>query len=279
MTAQRLAAMRIVVGAYAVIYTLARLPELVAAAQMHRGSWSPLGIARVLHEPLPPGLAIAVAIITVPLLGLFASGFAYRIVAPLAAIALLWTMTYRNSWGQPFHTENLLVLHVIALACAPAADAWAWRMPSRAIADDRAYAFHIRVLAVITVSTYVLAGIAKLRLAGGAWTGGEQLRNQIAMDNARKVLLGAAPSFIATPLLGHPSLFTGVSIATLIVELGAPLALIPRIGRVWVWAAWGFHVGVLLLMNIVFPYPLFGVAFVPWIDVAGMFRRVRRSQV
>jgi len=32
----------------------------------------------------------------------------------LAALALLWTLTYRNAWGQIFPTENLLVLHVIA---------------------------------------------------------------------------------------------------------------------------------------------------------------------
>ena len=44
---------------------------------------------------------------------------------PIAAALLLWTLSYRNSWGLPFHTENLLVLHVIALALAPAADAWA----------------------------------------------------------------------------------------------------------------------------------------------------------
>lgn len=273
MQGKQLAAIRIVVGIYAVVYTLARLPELVAVAQMHRGAWVPVGIVRAVGAPLPVWLAIAITLATVVLLVAFVSGFAYRAIAPLAAAALLWTMTYRSSWNQIFHVENLLVIHVIALACAPAADAWAWRGRAR---DDRPYGFHVKVLAIVTVLTYVLAGIAKLRLAGAAWLDGEQLRNQIAMDNARKLLLGASPSRLATPLLGHPALFTGVSIATLIVELGAPFALIPKVGRVWVWAAWGFHVGVLLLMNIVFPYPLSGVAFVPWLDLPGMFRKLGR---
>ncbi|MFT3692013.1 MAG: hypothetical protein QM831_02645 [Kofleriaceae bacterium] len=259
----KLATIRIVVGAYAVVYTLARLPELIAAAQMHRGAWVPVGVVRVISSPLPPWLAIAIACVTVLLLIAFTLGIRYT--APFAAAALLWTMTYRCSWNQVFHVENLLVLHVIALACVP---------PNTK--DER---FHIRVLQIVTVMTYVLAGIAKLRLAGTDWLDGEQLRNQIAVDNARKVLLGASPSHIAMPLLHHPAMFTGVSIATLIVELGAPLALIPRVGRVWVWAAWGFHVGVLLLMNIVFPYPLFGVAFVPWIDLPGIFRKLRRSEL
>jgi hypothetical protein len=34
---------------------------------------------------------------------------------------------------------------------------------------------------------------------------------------------------------------------------------------VWALGAWGFHVGVVLLMNIWFPYPLFGFAFLPFV--------------
>jgi hypothetical protein len=46
------------------------------------------------------------------------------------------------------------------------------------------------------------------------------------------------------------------------VELGAPLALLDRRLRVlWAIAAWTFHLGVLALMGIGFPYPLTGVAF------------------
>jgi hypothetical protein len=203
----------------------------------------------------------------------FALGVAYRVVAPLAALALLWTLSYRNAWGQPFHTENLLVLHVLALACSPAADAWALA-PARA-GEPRDYGWAIKLLAALTAATYVVAGLAKLRLAGTAWLDGEQLRNQIAIDNARKVLLGAAPSRLARPLLAHPSWFTGFSIATLAIELGAPLALLGRrVARAWASSAWLFHVGVLALMNIVFPYPLVGLAFLPLVEPERLARRV-----
>jgi hypothetical protein len=47
------------------------------------------------------------------------------------------------------------------------------------------------------------------------------------------------------------------------VELGAPAAMAGgRIAALWAAAAWGFHLGVLALMHILFPYPLAGVAFV-----------------
>jgi Vitamin K-dependent gamma-carboxylase len=277
--AERLAALRIAIGTYALVYVLVRGPELISIAQLHRGSFDAIGVTRILSSPLAPWLVIAVGVATVVLLVLFILGIAYRYVAPACALALLWTLTYRNAWGQPFHTENLVVLHVIALACSPAADAWTLGTPRT---GDRAdYGWAIKLLAALTAATYVIAGVAKLRLAGAAWLDGEQLRNQIAVDNARKVLFGAMPSRLAVPLLGHPGWFTGFSIATLVVELGAPIALFGgRIARIWALTAWLFHLGVLALMNIVFPYPLLGVAFLPLLEPEkiirwGMRRRAR----
>ena len=53
-----------------------------------------------------------------------------------------------------------------------------------------------------------------------------------------------------------------VALATLVVELGAPVALLGgRWRNAWVASAWLFHVGTLALMAIMFPYPLSGVAF------------------
>jgi hypothetical protein len=272
--AERLAALRIAIGAYAAVYLIARLPELVASAQLHRGSFEPLGVVRILGAPLPPWLAIAITIATIGLMIAFALGLVYRIVAPIAALALLWTLSYRNAWGQPFHTENLVVLHVLALACAPAADAWALA-PRPEHEEGGDYGWAIKLLAALTAATYVIAGVAKLRLAGWAWLDGEQLRNQIAIDNARKVLLGAAPSRFAMPFLEHPSWFTTFSVLTLVIELGAPLVVLGRrVARVWALTAWLFHVGVLALMNIVFPYPLLGLAFLPLLEPEVLARRV-----
>ncbi|HEY6034690.1 MAG TPA: HTTM domain-containing protein [Kofleriaceae bacterium] len=264
--AERLALLRIAIGAYATIYVLARSGELIASAQLHAGSFAPVGVVRIVAAPVALWLAIAIAAACVALLIAFTLGIAYRVVAPLAALALLWTLTYRNAWGQVFHTENLVVLHVIALACAPAADAWTLGQKSSVprAGDPRDYGWAIKLLAALTAATYLIAGIAKLRLAGMTWLDGEQLRNQIAVDNAREVLFGATPSALALPLLAHPGWFTGFSIGTLAIELGAPLVFLHRrVARVWVILAWAFHLGVLALMHIAFPYALLGLAFLP----------------
>ena len=274
--AERLAALRILIGGWALFYVLARLPEFMAVARYGAANFHPYGVVRVLDAPLPAGAVLPIAIATCLLLAAFITGFAYRITAPLAALALLWTITYRNVWGMPFHTENLLVLHVIVLALSPAADAWAIGSRGRA-ASAAGYGWAIKLCAALTAATYLLAGIAKLRIAGAGWIDGELLRNQIAVDNLRKALLGDGVAPLANLVLDHPGPLVVFCVMTLAIELGAPLALLHRYaGYAWCLGAWGFHVGVVLLMNIWFPYPLFGLAFLPFVPaeriVAGVLR-------
>jgi hypothetical protein len=269
--AERLAGLRILAGGFALIYLVARLGHLLAAAHMPPAAWRPIGVVRWLCErPLDPSLWSALVVATALLALTFTLGVAHRLLAPPFAALLLFILTYRSSWTQIFHTENLLVLHVAVVALAPAADAWSLdrrrraRRGAPAAAPDGRYAWAVRTAAAVTVATYVLAGVAKLRISGLDWISGEQLRNQIAIDNLRKVLLGDAFAALATPLLSWPGLFAALAALTVAVELGAPLAL--RGGRVaaaWALIAWGFHVGVLLLMAIVFPYALAGIAFAP----------------
>jgi hypothetical protein len=277
--AERLAALRIAVGGFALVWLIARLPELAAMARSPASQLAPVGVVGVLRAPLPPGVVIAIAGATIALLAAFTLGVAYRITAPLAALGALWTLSYRSSWGMVFHTEDLLVLHLLALA--PAADAWA--LGARARGDRGAgYGWAIRLLAALTCATYLLAGIAKLRLAGVHWLDGAQLAHQIAIDNLRKALLGAATAPLAAPLVAHPAALGPLSIAALAIELGAPLALLGgRTARVWAAAAWAFHAGVILAMNVWFPYPLCGVAFLPLLAaerVVGAPMRWRRSR-
>jgi hypothetical protein len=256
-----------VVGVFACAYLASRFPEIVASARLPTSLFEPLGVVTVLGAPLPSAVAIAIAAATLALLVAFTLGFAYRTIAPLAAAALLWTLSYRTSWGQTFHTENLLVLHVLALACCPAADVWVIGTV-RPKPGHAGYGWGIKLLVALTAATYVVAGIAKLRIAGTSWLDGEQLRNHVAIDNLRKALLGDPVSPLAIPLLDHPALFTGFSLATLVIELGAPVALLGgRIAVTWAIGAWLFHLGVMLVMTILFPYALFGFAFLPLFPV------------
>lgn len=261
--AERLAALRLLIGGFALVYVALRLGEFHAVASLPASQFAPVGVTRVLAAPLPLAATAAIHAATLALLLAFVAGWRFRVVAPLAAAALLWTLTYRNSWGMVFHTDNLLVLHVLALACAPAADAWALA-PRPAAPPAAGYGWAIKLLAALTAATYVLAAVAKLRVAGLDWMDGELLRNHIAVDNLRKALLGDGMAPLARPFLDHPAGFTAFCVLTIALELGAVAALAGgRLARLWALGAWGFHVGVILLMNIWFIYPLAGLAFAP----------------
>jgi hypothetical protein len=181
-----------------------------------------------------------------------------------------------------------MVLHVLVLALAPAADAYAlrarWfssqRKPTPAV--DGRYGWAVRTIGVVTLATYVAAGVAKLDNTGLSWVFGHALREQIAYDAVRKIELGSIYSPLAAGMVRAAWLFPIFALFTLGVELLAPLALLgTRWAIGWCVAAWFFHVGVLVSMAIVFPYPLSGCAFLSlfplerWRNLAWL-RRPRR---
>lgn len=271
--AARLALLRIAVGGFATYYLISRLRPLSNVATLQDWEFAPVGLAWFLARPLPSAVVLGSVVVAIALAAAFALGFRYRIVAPAFAVLLLWITSYRNSWGMLYHTDNLLVFHALLLAAAPAADtlsldARRWRQQGRPVATDGEhgrYGWVIRALCVVTVTVYLLAGVAKLKLGGLAWAGGEQLRAQVAFDNLRKVMLGREASDIGVWMVRHPALFAPLAALTLLIELGAPLALAHRRAALaWTLGAWAFHVGVLVTMRITFIYPLSFVPFLPF---------------
>lgn len=261
--ATRLAAVRWLVLGFAVVYLVCATLPLLRPAFLAVSAFKPIGVVSVLPSPLSPSVAVAlhVAAIATGITALI--GAYYRVSAPAFALLLLWVTTYRSSWGMLFHTENLLVLHVAVLACCPqSADVWAFRNGGETRSDADFYGWPLRVLSILTLSTYLISGIAKLHLAGPEWLGGDEIRSHIAFDAVRKIELGSLHSPLGAALVGVPWVFTPLALITLAFELGAPLALLgPRCALIWTITCWGFHAGVVLLMMIVFPYPLSGVAF------------------
>lgn len=283
---ERLAALRILVGGFAVAYLAIRLPNLLALYDL--GGFQPVGVASLLSSPLPPAVVVAQALLAL-LLGLaFALGLGFRVTGPAFALALLWVLTYRNAWGMIFHTENLLVMHVLALGCSPAGDVWsldARRARRRGAAPpvpSARYGWPVRLLVLLTLGSYLVAGVAKLRLSGLGWAASDLLRNYIAYDNLRKHLLGDWYSPLGGWLVRFDWLFPPLAAGSLLLELLAPLALLgPRTARVWSLLAWSFHLGVWAIMAIFFPYPLLGLAYAPLFAVERLplFRRLQRDAV
>lgn len=265
----RLERVRVLVGAYLAVWATVRLPHHLEVAGLDPARWDGVGPLALLDRPPPRWLSILAAVALVAVATAFAARFRPAVSGPACAVLALFVAALDSSWGQVFHTENLVVVHAALLAAASLA-----RRPDPA--------FVLRLLAVATATTYVLAGVAKLRNGGWDWVAGDVLRDQVAFDNLRKAVLGAPWSAIGGWAVAHGWLFPPLALAALAVELGAPAALLSqRAALIWSGAAWLFHIGIAALMWIGFPYALSGVAFTPLLPVerVPLPRALRRTVV
>lgn len=280
-TPERLAYVRIVVLGFACVWLGVMAPDIIARAQLHESRFAAVGLAtatgRVDPVLLAPMVALGLGVGVLALLGV-----RYRITAPLFAATLWWLLSYRNSWGHLSHSEHLLVLHVAVLAVSPAADALRVGHAGRRLdpTPHPAYGWPLRLLMLVTVSTYVVAGLAKIGTGGTAWLSGEAVRLHVGTEVLRNLRVGLAPARVGQWLLGWPPAFGVLAIGTVVLELGAPLALLRRVGpiplgRLWIVGLWLMHFGIWLVMGIGFPYPLSGVAFAAWLPLDRIVARIR----
>ena len=264
--AERLAVLRILVGAFSVVYLIVRLPAFLVLAGADPARFEPVGLLAAFDRAVSPVAWRALVAAAVVLGIAYTVGLLFRVTGPLFALALLVLCTYRSSWGQLLHFENLMVLQVLIVGFSAGADALALDARRRTVLPRSASAYGgpVRLAATVTVLTYVLAGVAKLRIGGIEWMLGDTLRNHVAYSAARLELLGGTPSWIGRQLVGRAWLFPPLATASVLVELAAPVALLGgRVRTAWVASAWLLHAGVAALMFVVFPYPLFLVAFAP----------------
>ena len=286
---ERLAMFRIIIGTFAVGYLLVRLPVFLQLGDRRTG-FDGVGLAAVLDGPVPGGVVdLVVAATLVAGIG-FVLGWRFRVFGPIFAIGMLALGSYRGSWGQLLHFENLMVLYLLIVALSPAADAWSFDARRRPLAGDVSaqestrYGWPIALASLVLVVTYVIAGIAKLRYGGLDWVFGDTLRNHVAYAAARLDLLGGTPSPFAGVAVRLGWVWPFVAAATIAVELAAPIALFGgRIRNTWVIATWLMHVGILAFMLIGFPMPLFLVAFAPLYRVERLWTQrpawLRRSEL
>lgn len=276
--AARLAGVRIVVGAFSLWYLGRRVRMLRRLAATDAREFEPVGPVRILDRPLPVPVVQATTLATLGAAAAFTLGWRHRVTGPAFSTLLLWTLSYRNSWSMIFHTDNSLVLHALVLGVTPAADAWSLDAASGRAAGagaggtltgDRRYGWPLQLMTAASTSAYALSGLAKLvGPRGGQWVRGDALRAQIAVDGVRKELGGGRATPVAYAMYDHPLLFRLAALGTVILELGAPLALVSRrVARPIALALFGMHWGIRAVMGINFRYPASGAAFAPFVDL------------
>ncbi len=264
---ERLAAFRVCVGVFTVVYLTLRFPVFWSLPDKSPKAFAGVGPLAWAAHPLPD-IVIRGALVVALASGVAATaGFRFRVAGPTFAATVLLLTAYRSSWGQLLHFENLVVLHLLILAVFPAADAWSLdaRRTGGRRRDPTTYGLALQLACLCVVTTYVIAGIAKLRLGGFEWALGHTLRNHIAYSAVRLDLLGGAASPLAGVVVRNAWILPPIAALSVVIELAAPVALVgPRLRNVWVTAAWAMHVAILATMLVGFAYPLSLVAFTPF---------------
>jgi vitamin K-dependent gamma-carboxylase-like protein len=284
--AARLATLRILIGAFSLLDIGLRYPVFSGIADTSPTLFQPVGLASFLAAPIPGQVFRLLVILTLVANVAFLLGWRYRYSGPLFAGLLLGVLCYRNSWSMIYHSDNLLVLHVLILGFAPAADAFSLDALARSRLAKRAtgalnpwpardpagaweYGFPIRLMCAVTTVTYFLAAVAKVAgPMGWTWATGEALRSQIAVDAVRKEILGSGAQPLFFLLYEYLPLFSALAIGSLVLELGAPAVLLSGVlSRWWVVGALLMHWGIFFLMGILFEYHLSGLAFASFFDL------------
>jgi hypothetical protein len=282
--AQRLAMLRIAVGTYAFLFLFIRSLHLWNAATYPPSRWKPVGILVPLTSAPAPWIFRSLLLLSLVVGVGFVTGWRYRLTGPVFAVLFLLVTTFRFSWGSVLHTEHLVVIHLLLIGFSQADHAWALRQShtkGRAHVPKSTYTWAIQTCAVATVIGYTVSGIAKLRYGGWDWISGDVLRNQIAFDNLRKITLGDIHSPLAGWIINNDAPLKIFAPFSVFLEIAAPAALLHSLFRtVWVLGIWLFHVAVLALMAIVFPYQLLAIAYLPLLLMTPLLQtRPRRNDL
>ena len=171
----RLGWIRIFVFGYGLTYVLLLWPIFLEVTTLPPDEYRPVGIFYLYHGRLsvPAVHALFVAFFVVGLAAL--AGWRFQVTGPAFALLNLVLLSYRNSWGYIQHGEKLPAIHMLILGFSPAADAVsldAWRHAGEGREPRQAagaYGSPVQLMACVTVLTYVMSAVTKLRSSGLAW--------------------------------------------------------------------------------------------------------------
>ena len=157
--ARRLELVRRCTFGYALGWLVVRFAYVVDVAGLPARRFEPVGVLDWMDEPPGRPLVIAVWLVTLVACGSATLNRAVRFTAPVGAVGMLLLATLTSSYGQVFHTEHLLVLHLAVLAVGMLVE-------PAAPPDGETNGWPLNLMMAILVVTYVLAGVAKLRWSG-----------------------------------------------------------------------------------------------------------------
>lgn len=244
---RRLALFRIVICAWAAIDLLTTARYIGQFAHVDPEFRSPIVLLRVLHfGPPSPGIytAIHVALVIALLAALF--GVFTRVALFVAVPLYLLFFGEFYSYYATEHGRVAVALALIALAIGPSGAAYsvdAWRRGWDEHRRDPLAGWSLRVVQVVVVAAYAVAGLTKLAVQQLRWP----------TDGALQDALAGKSTLLGQWLAQHNDLVVVLGFVTLALELSSVLAFLGGRWRdVVLGSTFLFHVSVVLTLDIWF---------------------------
>lgn len=240
--------------------------------------WMPTDLFAALHLGVAPRAVLSLLDVAwATSLALAAVGLCTRTACATAFVLGVYLLGLPQCFGKIDHWSGLLVLTMGVLALARAGDAWSWdallrrRRGAPEPAPSGEYRWPIELARLLLVLVFFAAGVAKLRQGGLAW---------MSADNMRAILL--TPHYAndrTLPALGlvvadSPLACALLAIATILAEVGAPLALLGGgCAGLVIGTLFAMQLGIATLLGVhgTFPFLACYVFWLPWrraLDVA-----------
>lgn len=287
-TAETLAAARILIA----LLWLARLvPDPVhRLGHLPSEIWFARGVLEFVPEALmatllePAGLS-ALRFVAIGLTVLVGLGVRpHRASLAGLTIVLVVYLGIGRGFGAHVNHRELVLLYVTGLlAFLPCFDALALQSRRRIREGNEVYRASMIVLCLVIVTSYVYVGVARLAMGFPAVYDPDVMRGWLVNRSQRPAPLGIelGAAFLERPISGY--LVPLMLPVSTVLELASPLALSlrerPRI--VLLIALAGMHVGIVLMMSIVFMenvvlLVLF-VSYTPWLERIRRMRQIRTA--
>lgn len=224
---------------YGAIFLLYLPRDLALWGEVSPVFWMPLFTFEALRLPVAPaGVLAALAVAWKVALGLGCLGLFTRLSTATSFVLGFYLLGLPHNFGKVHHFDALLVFVFGALAFARCGDAWAVdalirrRRGGAAPKASGEYRWPVRLVWVLFALIFFAAGLAKLRASGPAW---------VLSDNMAALLIAQQyPTSEPGPLVDwglalarRRWLYQPLAAATLLLELGYPLALVSRRAR-WI---------------------------------------------
>lgn len=232
------------------------LEEHVALVARPEGFEDPQWLIRLVAAVLPPASGLWPTLLTIvygtTLVAGFLTmvGFRTRIAAAAYALTTWFLVSHEGSYGEVHHTEIIVGLFLLFLALSPSGRRFS--LDARRRGDDPASKtdmaiWPLRLTQILLAWSYFSNAVAKFAYGGVRWMNGYTLQHELLKAG----LQWNRP--LGIWLAQRHALCVGLSVATIVLELAFPLALVSRRARPWLLVSGvGFHLVTWWAMDVAF---------------------------